>query len=250
MHEIAATFQSAGLPPEFHQAAEEIFRRLENFKGREEPQPEGCTRYTTKMSKRISIEVPGLEHVNPIPNASRVGPFLASGGIFGKDPGTGKVREGVEAQCEQMFANVRKVLEAGGAAPEDIIKLNVWLKDMANRPVVNKYWLQMFPDPHSRPARHTFRHARSARAIAGGVRDHGGYSGHKNETREFPRRRQGPHRDFARWRSADRALRPAQPSWSSSKQARRFANPARRFRSTMSFGIRRYAVHPRSAVWR
>jgi 2-iminobutanoate/2-iminopropanoate deaminase len=108
------------------------------------------------MSNRTSIEVPGLEHVNPIPNASRLGAFLVSGGIFGKDPDTGKVPEGVEAQCEQMFANVRKVLEAGGAQPEDIIKLNVWLKDIGTRPVLNKYWLQMFPDPHSRPARHTF----------------------------------------------------------------------------------------------
>jgi 2-iminobutanoate/2-iminopropanoate deaminase len=108
------------------------------------------------MSNRRSIEVPGLEHVNPIPNASRIGPFLMSGGIFGKDPSTGKVPEGVEAQCEQMFANVRKVLEAGGAAPEDVIKLSVWLKDMANRPVLNMYWLQLFPDAHSRPARHTF----------------------------------------------------------------------------------------------
>ena len=108
------------------------------------------------MSKRTSIEVPGLEHVNPIPNASRLGPFLVSGGIFGKDPGTGNVPDGVEAQCEQMFANVRKVLEAGGATPENVIKLNVWLRDMADRPVVNKYWVQMFPDPQSRPSRHTF----------------------------------------------------------------------------------------------
>jgi len=107
------------------------------------------------MSKRISIEVPGLEHANPIPNASRLGPFLVSGGIFGKNPGTGKVPEGIEAQCEQTFANIRQVLEAGGAGPEHVIKLDVWLKHMANRPVVNKYWLQMFPDPHSRPARHT-----------------------------------------------------------------------------------------------
>jgi 3-hydroxyisobutyrate dehydrogenase-like beta-hydroxyacid dehydrogenase len=37
MHEIAATFQSAGVPPEFHQAAAEIFRRLRSFKGRDEP---------------------------------------------------------------------------------------------------------------------------------------------------------------------------------------------------------------------
>lgn len=37
MHEIAATFESAGLPPEFHQAAAEIFQRLENFKNCEDP---------------------------------------------------------------------------------------------------------------------------------------------------------------------------------------------------------------------
>jgi hypothetical protein len=37
MHEIAATFQGAGMPAEFHQGAAEIFRRLEMFKGRDEP---------------------------------------------------------------------------------------------------------------------------------------------------------------------------------------------------------------------
>jgi 3-hydroxyisobutyrate dehydrogenase-like beta-hydroxyacid dehydrogenase len=37
MREIAATLASAGMPPEFHRAAEEIFRGLEHFKGREEP---------------------------------------------------------------------------------------------------------------------------------------------------------------------------------------------------------------------
>jgi 3-hydroxyisobutyrate dehydrogenase-like beta-hydroxyacid dehydrogenase len=37
MREIAATFASAGVPPEFHKAAEEIFRGLEHFKGRDEP---------------------------------------------------------------------------------------------------------------------------------------------------------------------------------------------------------------------
>jgi enamine deaminase RidA (YjgF/YER057c/UK114 family) len=108
------------------------------------------------MSKRISIEVAGLEHANPIPNASRIGPFLVSGGIFGKDPATGKFAEGIDAQCEQTFANVRAVLQAGGAAPEDVIKLSVRLKDIGDRPVLNKYWVQLFPDPHSRPARHTF----------------------------------------------------------------------------------------------
>lgn len=108
------------------------------------------------MSKRTSIDVPGLDHINPIPNASKIGPFIVSGGIFGKDPQTGKVPEGIEAQCEQTFANIKTVLAAGGATPEDVIKLSVWLKDIGDRPVMNKYWLRMFPDDRSRPARHTF----------------------------------------------------------------------------------------------
>lgn len=33
MHEIAATFEAAGMPPEFHQAAAEIYSRLAAFKG-------------------------------------------------------------------------------------------------------------------------------------------------------------------------------------------------------------------------
>ncbi len=32
MHEIAATFEAAGLPPEFHRGAAEVFRRLASFK--------------------------------------------------------------------------------------------------------------------------------------------------------------------------------------------------------------------------
>ena len=30
--------------------------------------------------------------------------------------------------------------------------------DRALRPTLNKYWVEMFPDPHSRPARHTVAH--------------------------------------------------------------------------------------------
>lgn len=37
MDEIAATFESAGLPAGFHQAAAEIFRRLKEFQGQGEP---------------------------------------------------------------------------------------------------------------------------------------------------------------------------------------------------------------------
>jgi 2-iminobutanoate/2-iminopropanoate deaminase len=107
------------------------------------------------MEKRRSIEVAGARHTNPIPSASRRGPFVVSGAISGADPATGQVPADLDAQCRQMFANVRRVIETAGGSPDDIVKMTVWITDRALRPVLNKYWVEMFPDPHSRPARHT-----------------------------------------------------------------------------------------------
>lgn len=109
------------------------------------------------MSKRKSIEIPGLAHVHPIPNACRVGPVLMTGGIYGKDPATGKLAPDIAGQCALMFANIRTVLAAGGATPEDVVKINVWMTNKDHREYLNHEWLAMFPDEHSRPARHTFK---------------------------------------------------------------------------------------------
>jgi enamine deaminase RidA (YjgF/YER057c/UK114 family) len=107
------------------------------------------------MSRRRSIEISGFGHVNPIPAASRVGNVVASSAISGTDPATGTVPDDLEAQCAHMFANVRRILEAAGAGTEDIVRMTVWVKDLAHREAVNKEWLKMFPDPEARPARHT-----------------------------------------------------------------------------------------------
>src|SRR5882724_8060398 len=72
-----------------------------------------------RMEKRRSIEVPGVKHVNPIPAACRRGPFVTTGAISGADPATGKVPEDLDAQCRQMFENVRRLITAAGGTPED-----------------------------------------------------------------------------------------------------------------------------------
>jgi 2-iminobutanoate/2-iminopropanoate deaminase len=107
------------------------------------------------VSKRRSFEVPGLHHENPIPMGCIVGPFMMSSGIFGMEPETRKFPPDIEGQCKLMFANVRRVMEAAGGSTDDIIKMVVWAKDKAFKDAVNKEWLAMFPDEHSRPARHT-----------------------------------------------------------------------------------------------
>lgn len=107
------------------------------------------------MDKRRSIDVAGAKHVNPIPSACRRGPFVVSGAISGADPETDQVPADLDGQCRAMFANVRRVIEAAGGAPEDIVKMTVWITDRSLRPILNEHWVEMFPDPQSRPARHT-----------------------------------------------------------------------------------------------
>jgi 2-iminobutanoate/2-iminopropanoate deaminase len=99
--------------------------------------------------------VDGFNHQNPIPAASRIGPFVVSGGISGIHPETGQTPPGIEEQCALMFFNMERLVKAAGGTTDNILKVTVWLKDMALRSHVNKEWLAMFPDPHSRPVRHT-----------------------------------------------------------------------------------------------
>ena len=107
------------------------------------------------MSKRRSFEVPGLHHENPIPMGCIIGNLMMTSGIFGMEPETRKTPADIESQCALMFANVRRVMEAAGGSTDDIIKLVVWAKDKSFKDAMNREWLAMFPDPHSRPARHT-----------------------------------------------------------------------------------------------
>lgn len=107
------------------------------------------------MNQRRSIHVEGLEHGTlPIPNASRIGPFIATGGIRGVDPKTRVMPPDVAGQTTLMFANLRAIIEAAGADCGAILKLTIWIADPAAREAINVEWLKLFPDPHSRPARH------------------------------------------------------------------------------------------------
>jgi enamine deaminase RidA (YjgF/YER057c/UK114 family) len=108
------------------------------------------------VTARRSIEVEGLHHGGtPIPLASRVGPLLISSGVLGQDPATGEVPASVEEQVVLVFANVRRILAAGGADVGHVAKLTFFVRDRSARAAIDEQWLAMFPDPASRPARHT-----------------------------------------------------------------------------------------------
>ena len=106
------------------------------------------------MARRRSIHVEGLQHGAPIPSGAVVGNMVFSSAISGRDPGTGALSADPEEQAAEMFRNVRRFMEAAGGTPEDIGHVTLYLRDEKYRDAVNKAWLEMFPDPHNRPARH------------------------------------------------------------------------------------------------
>ncbi|NCT68242.1 MAG: RidA family protein [Rhodanobacteraceae bacterium] len=106
--------------------------------------------------------------VGTYPHARRVGDLLFLSGVGPRTPGTnaipgneydadGKlVAWDIEAQCRQVFANVRAVLEASGARWQDLVDVTVFLTDMARDfPTYNRVYAEYFPDPASAPCRTT-----------------------------------------------------------------------------------------------
>jgi 2-iminobutanoate/2-iminopropanoate deaminase len=108
------------------------------------------------MTSRESFEIEGYSHgANPIPAVARIGNFVVTGGISGIDLATGIMPDSIETQCANMFDLAMKVLQAAGAELRDVIKVTVFLKPDLKRDALNIEWIRRFPDPHSRPVRHT-----------------------------------------------------------------------------------------------
>jgi 2-aminomuconate deaminase len=106
--------------------------------------------------------------VGAYPHARRVGDLLFLSGVGPRMPGSnaipGNVHDAdgrlvaydIEAQCRQVFANVRAVLEASGARWEDLVDVTVFLTDMARDfAAYNRVYAEHFPDPATAPCRTT-----------------------------------------------------------------------------------------------
>ncbi len=118
------------------------------------------------MPHRRSVNGSRARHENPIPNASRVGNIVMSSVIGGATPGTRDLPPTLEQQVANVFSHIRHDIEAAGGSVDDIIKVTFWVKDPASqRAALNDAWVKMFPDPESRPARHTLPLPANSRAL-------------------------------------------------------------------------------------
>lgn len=97
------------------------------------------------------------EPVGLYPHARRVGNLLFLSGVGPRERGTKKipgveldengkiVSYDIETQCRSVFANVRAILEASGAAWTDLVDVTVFLTNMKDDfPTYNRLWAEYF----------------------------------------------------------------------------------------------------------
>ncbi|HUW52926.1 MAG TPA: RidA family protein [Rhodanobacter sp.] len=97
--------------------------------------------------------------VGAYPHARRVGDLLFLSGVGPRQPGSNAIPGNVhaadgrltgydiEAQCRQVFANVRAILEASGAAWTDLVDVTVYLTDLPRDfPAYNRLYAEYFAD--------------------------------------------------------------------------------------------------------
>jgi reactive intermediate/imine deaminase len=95
---------------------------------------------------RQELRVPGLgEPISHYTDAVRFGDLLFVSGIgpLGED-GSLVGRDDAAEQTRQIFRNMDKVLRAAGAGPADILKVTVYLTDIADRTRINPVRQQFF----------------------------------------------------------------------------------------------------------
>ena len=91
----------------------------------------------------------------PYSQAIRAGELVFTAGQLGIDPATGElIGDDVQAQADRSLANVRAILEAAGSGLDRLVKVTVYLADIADWPAVNEVYAREVPQPF--PARSAF----------------------------------------------------------------------------------------------
>ena len=93
--------------------------------------------------------------VGPYSQAIRAGDLVFTAGQLGIDPGSGELAPGgIGAQAERALANLEAILVAAGSGLDSLVKVTVFLADIADWAAVNEVYARRIPQPF--PARSAF----------------------------------------------------------------------------------------------
>ena len=115
------------------------------------------------MRKAILTET-APQPLGPYSQAIIEGEFIFVAGQGCTNPLTGKLERGdVRSETKQVFANLEAILQAAGSSLGDVVKCNVYLRDINDFTAMNEVYATHFTAPF--PARTTIQ----AGALPGGI---------------------------------------------------------------------------------
>jgi 2-iminobutanoate/2-iminopropanoate deaminase len=104
------------------------------------------------MADIRKINVPELGKLKAFSHATRAGGFIYVSGTLGTKAGSFElVPGGAGAETRQTLSNIQAILRFAGADLADVVKVNVFITDMAKFGEMNEAYLAFFPsDPPAR----------------------------------------------------------------------------------------------------
>lgn len=104
------------------------------------------------MSKEIISTAHAPAAIGTYSQAVRAGNIVWVSGQIPLDPATKELVAGdMEAQIRRVFDNLQAIVAAAGAHFDDVVKVTVYLVDLANFALVNRVMATYFREPY--PAR-------------------------------------------------------------------------------------------------
>jgi reactive intermediate/imine deaminase len=104
------------------------------------------------MTREIIKTDAAPQAIGTYSQAVKVGDTVYLSGQIPLDPASMEMVGGdMRAQITRVFDNLSAVAEAAGGSLQDVVKLNVFLTDLAHFPLVNEVMARYFSEPY--PAR-------------------------------------------------------------------------------------------------
>jgi len=104
------------------------------------------------MARQIIQTNQAPKAIGTYSQAVKVGDTVYLSGQIPLDPESMTLVEGgMDVQIRRVFDNLKAVAEAAGGSLRDVVKLNVFLTDLAHFPLVNEIMAEYFAEPY--PAR-------------------------------------------------------------------------------------------------
>jgi reactive intermediate/imine deaminase len=103
------------------------------------------------MTRTIISTASAPAAIGTYSQAVKVDQTVYLSGQIGLDPTRMELEEGIDAQIHRVFSNLGAVALAAGGSLADVVKVNIFLTDLAHFAKVNEIMAQYFTQPY--PAR-------------------------------------------------------------------------------------------------